>query len=472
MRWFRPIVIACVLEAACATQESRTVRPQPPVPAAWSGDAASAIGNPRSWWKNFQDPQLDALVERALHTNNDFAAAAIRVRRAQLQSALTDTNRAPTIAVDASSTATRGFDPKFATRSSGLNSMLSFEIDLWGKLANERQAARWEAAATVADCRAFAAWLVGTTAKFYWQVAYLNQLITMADADIDYAKRTLELARTKYELGSISKLNTAEAELSLSTQQAARTQLVQQRAEARNALAILFDQPPQSTGIERSTLPDGRLPPIGAGLPAEILANRPDLQAAELRLREALVNVDVARASFYPTLSLTGSFGTSSDSLVKFLQNPVGTLGGDLALPFVQWNTAKLTTRIARTQFEEAEVGFRQRLYTALGEVENALSSRTQLQAEEEMLRSAIEQAKLAESIARTRFEAGASDVQLWLDAQMRVRGVERSLVANRLNQFNNQADLYRALGLGVESGHERCRRSTQADAQPQKGSS
>jgi len=92
-----------------------------------------------------------------------------------------------------------------------------------------------------------------------------------------------------------------------------------------------------------------------------------------------------------------------------------------------------------------------------LAEVENTLSARTQLQAEEETLRSAVEQARLAESIARTRFEAGATDVQLWLDAQLRVRSVERSLVANRLTQFDNQADVYRALGLGIESERLNC---------------
>ena len=453
---FLPVACALAL-AGCSTGPARPTQPQPALPAAWSAQMEGAIGNPGRWWKNFQDPQLDALVERALQTNNDFAAAAIRVHRAQLQAALVDTNRAPSVSVDAVSAVTRGFDPKFTARSSGLTSLLSFEVDLWGKLASQRKASRWEAQATAADCRAFAATLAGTTAKLYWQIAYLNQLVAMADADIDYARRTLELARTKYEVGSSSKLNAAEAELSLSTQQAARTELVQQRTEARNALAILFNQPPQSAGAERSTLPEGRLPPVGPGLPAQILANRPDLQAAELRVREALVNVDVARTSFYPTLTLTGSLGTASSSLVRFVQNPVGTLGGDLALPFVQWNTAKLTTRIARTQYEEAAVGFRQRLYTALAEVENTLSARTQLQAEEETLRSAVEQARLAESIARTRFEAGATDVQLWLDAQLRVRSVERSLVANRLTQFDNQADVYRALGLGIESERLNC---------------
>jgi NodT family efflux transporter outer membrane factor (OMF) lipoprotein len=458
MKSLSVILAVCAIElAACSTEPARPGKPPLAVPAAWSTEAGTAIGDTLHWWKNFQDPRLDTLVDGALNTNNDFVSAAIRVHRAQLQAALVDTNRVPSASADAFSTFTRGYDPKFTARTSGLSALLSFEVDLWGKLKSQRQASSWEAEATVADCRAFAASLVGTTAKLYWQLGYLNQLLAMADADIAYAQRTLELARTKFELGAISKLNAAEAELSLSTQQAARTQLVQQRAEARNALAILFDQPPESAAAEPSTLPDGPLPAVGAGLPAEVLANRPDLQAAELRVRESLANVDVVRTSFYPTLTLTGSLGTTSDGLVRFLQSPVGTLAGDLALPFVQWRTAKLTTRIARTQYEEAAVGFRQRLVTALAEVENALSARTQLQAEEQTLRTAVEQARLAESIVRTRFEAGASDVQLWLDAQQRVRSVERSQVSNRLNQFDTQADLYRALGLGIESDRVRC---------------
>ncbi len=146
------LLVACALAlAGCSTGPARPTQPQPALPAAWSAQMEGAIGNPGRWWKNFQDPQLDTLVERALQTNNDFAAAAIRVYRAQLQAALVDTNRAPSVSVDAVSAVTRGFDPKFTARSSGLTSLLSFEVDLWGKLANQRKASRWEAQATAAD---------------------------------------------------------------------------------------------------------------------------------------------------------------------------------------------------------------------------------------------------------------------------------------------------------------------------------
>src|SRR3974390_3942508 len=112
-------------------------------------------------------------------------------------------------------------------------------------MKKHRRGDHWRASAAAGDCKAFAASLAGMTAKLYWQIAYLNELRAMRDDDLAYARKTLDLARERYELGSISKLNSHEAELSLSTQEAARTQLVQQRAEARAALAILFNRPPE-----------------------------------------------------------------------------------------------------------------------------------------------------------------------------------------------------------------------------------
>jgi NodT family efflux transporter outer membrane factor (OMF) lipoprotein len=409
------------------------------------------------WWKKFNDPQLDSLIDQALRSNNDFKAAIIRVRRAQLQAGLEDTNRTPSIAVGTSTGISHTFDPQATYHSSGMSSSMSYELDLWGKLSAQRDAAHWEAQATDADCQAFALSLLGTTARLYWQVAYLNQLLTLNTADIDSAEKTLNLTKAKYNAGAVSAINTVQAELNLSTQQAFRTQLVQQRVEARHALAILFNQPPQSDVVDPSMLPNNPLPTIAAGLPADVLANRPDLHAAELRLRSSLNNVDITRTSFYPTLSLTGSFGTVSTSLLNLLQNPIATLGAGLSLPFIQWNSTQLAIRVSKVQYEEAVVNYRQRLYTALAEVEDSLSARMQLMEEEKKLVLAKSQARRAESIAHTRFKAGFTDVQLWLDAQASLRSAERSIAINRLNQLNNQVNLYKSLGLGAKSSNINC---------------
>ncbi|HGL6720046.1 TPA: TolC family protein, partial [Burkholderia contaminans] len=191
-------------------------------------------------------------------------------------------------------------------------------------------------------------------------------------------------------------------------------------------------------------------PEVVAGLPASLLGRRPDLRAAEFRLRESLAQVDATRTSFYPTFTLTGQAGTSSTSLERVLMNPVGTLGLGLALPFIQWNTMQLQIKVSKTQYEEAVVGFRQKLYTALAEVENALSARVQLEREAEQRALSLAQAQRAEQLAAARFAAGATAVQPWLDQQQRLRDAQSADELTRLNRLNNQMTLYRALGGGM----------------------
>ncbi|WP_415876929.1 efflux transporter outer membrane subunit [Burkholderia ubonensis] len=450
------LACAAALIAGCAATRDR---PPPPLtmPAHWESpvppdapNAPNAPAAPADWWRSFGDPVLDRLIDDALRTNNDLAIAAIRVYRARLQAGLADTNLTPAVTLGANGSVSRTLDTHQMGRASGVTGALSYELDLWGRLAALRDAARWEADATEADREAARLSLIGTTAALYWQIGYLNRQIALGDANIAYAARTVALVRSRHAAGATSGLDLAQAEQSLAAQRAAQTQLLQQRTENRHALAILFDRPPQQSAAEPPTLPDGPLPTVAAGLPANLLGRRPDLRAAEFRLRESLANVDATRTSFYPTFTLTGNVGTSSTSLERVLSNPVATLGLGLALPFIQWNTMQLQIKVSQTQYQEAVVGFRQRLYSALAEVENALSARVQLEREAEQRALSLAQAQRAETLAAARFAAGATDVQPWLDQQQRLRDAQSAESQNRLNRLNNQMTLYRALGGGA----------------------
>lgn len=447
----------CLSIVGCATQPEPVQQSAAALPQQWSFASSSPTDTVEPWWKYFNDGQLDDLIDQAIRKNNDLAAASIRARLAQLQASLVATNMTPSVTVSADSGVRKSFNPVLTSRSSNGLASLDMEIDLWGKLASQRNAASFQAQASQEDCQSIAATLTVTTARLYWQVAYLNQLVALSSADIDYATRTLDIVKSKYAAGAISGLGVAQAELNLSSLQAAHTQLVQQRVAARHAMSILFDQPPESALNERTTLPDTPLPPIAAGLPAEILGNRADLRAAELRLRETLANVDATRASFYPALRLTSGVGTASTALFDFLKNPVATLGAGLVLPFVQWNTRQLSIRVSEAQHEEAVVNFRQRLYVALSEVEDGLSARTQFLLEGDKLGMSVTQAQRAESIAQSRYLAGVTEVQPWLDSQAALRSAERSMLANRFSQLSNQANLYRALGLTGLPGSLNC---------------
>jgi NodT family efflux transporter outer membrane factor (OMF) lipoprotein len=451
---FTLIVIASLALGGCSglITRSQYTRPEVSVPQQWQASSATgtSIATKEQWWRDFNDPTLSDIIERALRTNNDLAAATIKVKRAQLSAKLTATNLTPTVSASVNGSYQRNLNAPTEIKSSSVTGTASYELDLWGRLASARDASRWEAEATESDRQSTALALIGTTAADYWQIAYLNERIATAQASIAYTEKILELVEVKYQAGAVSSLDLVQARQTVASQRAELTQLLRQRTEARNALAILFDQAPENSVPERQQLPDEVLPTVSAGLPASLLAQRPDLMAAEQRLRKFLANIDNTRASYYPAFTLTGTLGTSSTSLLNVLQNPYAALGAGLTLPFIQWNTMKLNVEISKTEYEEAVVNFRQALYSALSDVENALAGRARYEEENKLLEESLALARKAEELAEVRYRAGSTALQAWLDAQESRRSAEKSLAQNRLNRLNNQMKLFQALGGGM----------------------
>ena len=449
------LTIITILTLSCLSGCIHSVykTPRVSIPKQWQGQTTTGtnIANNENWWKRFNDPLLSSLIDRALRTNNDLAIAAIKVRRAQLQASLTDLNLIPAATASISSTGyNRDFKYELNSPSHAVVGALSYEVDLWGKLSSARSAARFEAEATEADRQSVALSLIDTVASSYWEVAYLNRCIDLSKDSINYSKKILALVQIKYHVGEVSHLEVITAQKNVVTQEVNLNKLLQQRVEARNALAILFDQAPENSVPERKTLLMNKLPVIAAGMPASLLGRRPDLLASELRLRECLANVDETRASFYPALTLTGSASSnSSTGLLNILQHPTAALGVGLSLPFIQWNTTKLKIKVSETKYAEAVVNFRQNLYKALGEVENALSANAKDQTEELYLERSLALARKAEQLAKIRYRAGEVDVQSWLDAQESFRATQINILTHRLNRLKHLMGLYKSLGGG-----------------------
>ncbi|RXZ32835.1 efflux transporter outer membrane subunit [Oxalobacteraceae bacterium CAVE-383] len=409
------------------------------------------------WWRAFGDPQLDRLIDAALRSNNDLAAAAIRVRRAQLSAGIAAGNLLPRLGAGANLGVDRNLrGARDSSRSNSANASVSYELDLWGRLGSLDDAARWEALATAQDRESAALTLVGAAAGLYWQGAYLNQVIAIGEQSIAYAERTLALVQVQYRAGAVSQLELMEARQNVAGQRAAQTQLRQQQVENGNALAILFDRAPELPGRENlpPRLPDYPLPAVAADMPAAVLARRPDLRAAEQRLRGALANADATRAGYYPQFTLTGAIGGSSNALRNVLQNPVASLGLGLVLPFLNLNQARLDIAASQADAEFAAVNFRQSLYSALSDVENALSAHAQYRKQGILLTQRLDAARQAERLYEIRYRSGAVALSVFLDAQERRRNAEIAVAGNRLNALNNRMTLYLALGgAGINAG-------------------
>ncbi|MEK5766114.1 MULTISPECIES: efflux transporter outer membrane subunit [Acinetobacter] len=405
------------------------------------------------WWTLFKDPQLNTLVEDVLSRNSNLAVAGINLQQARIQARQTQSQQGIRIG-DAGLTTRRNFDLEGGDSSSSLGVNfpgLSYELDLFGKLANQTEAARWEARATEQDLQATVQSLIGTTAQLYWQLAYLNERYSVVQQNLATAQKTYDLVRVQYRAGAVSGLDLTQTEQAIQSQQATLSQIEQQRVETRTALAVLMNMPVQQLSIqEPQRLPNIALPAIAAGLPASLLSRRPDLNAAELRLRKALANKDANKASYYPSISLTGSLSTgigTSTSLSDALKNPVATLGAGLTLPFLQWNDMKRDLQVNELEYEKAILQYRQTIYEAFADVENALSNRTELTKQVELQRRNVELAEKTERLTEVRYRNGAVALKNLLDAQETTRNARLSLVQTRQNQYNAYVTLLQALG-------------------------
>lgn len=445
LRWLT-CGLAMLATAACSTLRTQYTAPGVEIASSWRY-ADSSAGTNRdatgAWWQDFGDAGLERFVQSVLDHNNDLAAAVASARQARLQADLNSAQLGPRISagIGASRTTESGSSTGYSA-----SAAVSYELDLWGALQASRDAAHWQADASEQDREATRLSLTGSAVTLYWQLAYLNLEVAATEDSVAYAERTSALVQAQYKAGGVSALETSEAEQNLRSQRSVLSQLTQLRVETRNAIAVLRNGEPWPEADEPQMLP-AVLPVVDAGIPSTILAQRPDLRAAELRLRATLASGDATRLGYYPGITLTASGGATSTALKDLLSDPVGTLAASLALPFLQANEVSLSTRISAAEYEAAAYGFRQTLQTALFEVEDALSARTQLAVQGENLTAALAAAQTVERLYEARYRAGGAALRDWLDAQESRRQATLAQQANQLKRLTNHTTLLLALG-------------------------
>ncbi|OKB68534.1 RND transporter [Serratia marcescens] len=440
--------LAALFTAGCGNALKSDYRaPQINYPASWQQAADSAAPTPFDW-RDFHDPELERWLQQVTASNNDLAVAALRVYRARLEAERVGIRTAPNLSASLNAGIDRPLSESSAwNKTSGASLSTNYEVDLWGKLARQRDAAEWASQASEQDLQTARLTLLANAATHYWRIGFLNQQIGVSQASIAYAKETLRLANARYRAGNISALDVVNAEQSLLTQENRLLALQREYQQALNEQAVLLGAPSGQTTIAPARLPTTAMPQINTGIPAGVLSRRPDLRAKELRLRAALANVDEQRLQYYPAFSLTGSLGASSNALLAFLHNPTGSLGAGLTLPFLQWRQMGVDIKIARNDYEQRVLEFKQALYQAMGDVNNALSLRTQLMAQETQLRASLALARKSERLNEVRYRQGAVTITDWLNAQEQRRQAELAVDENRFAQYQNLAKIYLEFG-------------------------
>lgn len=399
------------------------------------------------WWRGFEDARLDRLVEDVLARNHDLKTATLRMQRARLQVGQARNERLPVASGSVSqsnSTAIRGGGPDQDSANAQLS--LGYEVDLWRRLEVAQTAADWGAQASVEDIDSAALLLIANACDLYWRLADANARIARSEDAIATARRTAALIDLQYAVGAVSRLETAEVAQSLQQRIGNQARFVQQLSELRGAIAVLrgglyWPEADEPHAVSAPALP------VDAGVPVDLLGRRPDLRAAEWRLRQTLADADRVRLSAYPQLSLNLSASGSGTSIGDLLDRPLRTLTRSLLLPFLDANGTRLRIAAARKDYDIAAEAFAQRLIDAIGEVETANAARAPLEMQVASARDTLRAAEQAERLYALRYRAGAVSLRLWLDAQQSRLGAEDTLSQAELAQRRNDIAMVKAIG-------------------------
>lgn len=434
-------------------------RPLMPMPETWKGEAGQGERLDLQWWRRFDDATLNALVEEALAHNRDIEAAIARVDTARAQLGVARAELFPLINGQAQGTQTWIDNTKIT---SGVESPFSagfgatWELDLWGRLRNARDAARYQLLATEAAQRGVQLSVAGQTANAYFLLLSLDSQQATAERTVRTREDALGIYTARYEQGLINELDLSRAKTEVETAKTAfyRTRISRDAAES--ALAVLVGRSPRE--IMNGSMPRGKAleaiptpPVIPSGVPSELLERRPDIRQAERTVEAANANIGVARAAWFPTISLTGLFGVVSPELHSLLSNPLQTwsYGGSATVPIIDFGRVGYNVEAAEGRQREALAAYEKTVQAAFQDTRDALTRQAEMSNVVASLERTVKELRLSADLARLRYDNGYSSYLEVLDAERSLFDSELQLASARSERLTAIVDVCLALGGG-----------------------
>ena len=458
----RAVALAAAVLAGCAVPPAEhRGTPQLELPVA----AAAVPDVPTEWWKSFKDGGLDALVAEALANNRDLARAIARIdeSRALLRSA--SANRLPR--VDANVSAGRQRFGENAPLTSGGNRLIfndfradlsvAYEVDLWSRAANLSAAARDELLASEYARDTLRTALAAQVVQSYAALQSLDAQLVLYGQAVQAQRDSLKLQRMRLDAGDISELDIQQLEAELIDNEARLPKLDRARGEAERALALVLGRSPKDVveqGVLRSETPTLRASGVPEGLPSDLLLRRPDVQAAEARLRAAGARVDAARAAYFPGITLTAAYGFESTQLHNLFDGP--SLAWNIVAALTQpiWDGGRIGAQydISQARRRQVELDYRDSVVIAFKETRDALAAYSEANATLQSAQRRAQALARAAELTLVRYDGGESsrlDVinadRLALTAQAQSADAARALT-------EAQANVFRALGGGWQA--------------------
>lgn len=468
---YASLFLAVVTLTACSVGDPY-VRPESRPPAAWKNapvPAAKAEWPSAEWWRRFGSARLDELIKQASEGNFDIAVAMAKVRQADAQVAIMGAPLLPSLSVSGGSSRSRSSMAASssssssssrvvkATHSTSSNFLLnaSYEIDFWGKNAAGQEGAEAAAQASRFDQQTVMLTAQSSVATTYFEILGLQERLRVARDNIANAESVLRVYQDRFGAGTATSLDVAQQESVVATQRATLAPLERQMRQDFNALAILTGRMPEQLSLVPETLDLLAVPLAAPGLPSELLNRRPDVQAAEASLRAANADIAVARAAWFPSISLTGQTGFQSLDFAKMMTH--SSLLWSLASSVTQtiFDGGKIAGNVDQKRARQDELAqtYRKAVASAFSDVENALIAVEKTGEEVEAQKAAEATARRAFEIAQSLMSGGTVDVTTVLNTQKSLFAAQDALVQARLLQLQAVVGLYKAMGGGWAGG-------------------
>jgi NodT family efflux transporter outer membrane factor (OMF) lipoprotein len=410
------------------------------------------------WWEMFGDQQLNALEEQVNISNQNIALAEanFRVARALVKEARSQ--YFPTVVTSPSMSITQqsgklgqsAFSSQGVFRNYSIPFAASWEPDLWGRVKNTVKANSFEAQATAGDLENVRLTVQSELAFDYFQLRALDAQKQLLDSTVAAFQKALELTQVLYQTGIDSDEDVSLAETQLNTAQAQATDIGILRAQLEHAIALLTGQPASTFSIAYVPL-KAEPPEIPVGLPSRLLERRPDIAAAERRVAEANAEIGVARAAFFPSLTLSGSAGFESSMIASLLSWPAHffSVGPTLAQTLFDKGNRKAIAEQARATYDGTVASYRQTVLTGFQEVEDNLAALRILSREREQQEAAVESSARTLSLETERYKAGIDSYLNVITAQTTLLTNQRTALTLQMEQMTASVQLITALGGG-----------------------
>lgn len=457
-------VLALLALTGCNLFEEDRQQTPPTVPAAFQyapGTAGMANAWPDlQWWRSFASPELADLIGQAAANNQDLQAALARIEQAEAQSTVASAPLYPTLSANGNASRTStgpntngnsGSGKTVIRRSYQGTLNASYQVDLFGANRAAANAAEQRVISSRFDADTVALTINGDVATTYLQILATRDRVRLANEDLQNSLRNLTILEQKRGAGLVSDLEVAQQRSTAASQRAAIASLKQSERALVLSLALLLGRPPEGFTVNARSLNDLELPAIVAGIPSELLRRRPDIAKAESDLKAAGYDIDNARASRLPSITLTAEGGTVAAALTSLLSPGtfITSLAAGITAPIFEGNRLEGQQKLAEAQFKELAFVYAKAVYSALVDTETALSAAQLYQEQFAAAQEALNQAQLAYRLAQTRYNAGTIDFLTVLDAQRTVIAANDSMVQANLLRYSAIVDLYRALGGG-----------------------